>query len=132
MKAMAGVPTRSVSVVAASGPGFSSAELSPVIAVPRGVGERSGLQIRRAEGAVFGCDHAGQVTTVGPILYKGLNRLHFAGEHASYKFVGYMEGALNIGAAVAQRLAQRDGVIKQTTTQKIQSTSPTKAPALVK
>ena len=74
----------------------------------------------------------GQVTTVGPILYKGLNRLHFAGEHASYKFVGYMEGALNSGAAVAQRLAKRDGVVKQTTTQKIQSTSPTSAPALVK
>jgi hypothetical protein len=39
-----------------------------------------------------------------------LGRLHFAGEHASYKFVGYMEGALNSGAAVAKRLATRDGV----------------------
>jgi monoamine oxidase len=46
----------------------------------------------------------GQVTTVGPILHRGLGRLHFAGEHACYKFVGYMEGALNSGASVARRL----------------------------
>ena len=51
----------------------------------------------------------GQVTKVGPILRAGLGRLHFAGEHTSYKFVGYMEGALNSGAAVAKRLAVRDG-----------------------
>jgi monoamine oxidase len=54
----------------------------------------------------------GQVTTVGPILRKGLGRLHFAGEHACYKFVGYMEGALNSGVSLAKRLAQRDGVLK--------------------
>jgi monoamine oxidase len=52
----------------------------------------------------------GQVTTVGPMLYKGLGRLHFAGEHASYKFVGYMEGALNAGASLALRIAARDGI----------------------
>ena len=51
----------------------------------------------------------GQVTKVGPILRAGLGRLHFAGEHTCYKFVGYMEGALNSGAAVAKRLAVRDG-----------------------
>ncbi|MGI8435525.1 MAG: flavin monoamine oxidase family protein [Chthoniobacterales bacterium] len=50
----------------------------------------------------------GQVTTMGPILRAGFGRLHFAGEHACYKFVGYMEGALNSGAAVAQRIAQHD------------------------
>ncbi len=50
----------------------------------------------------------GQVTTVGPILHSGLGRLHFAGEHACYKFVGYMEGALNSGVAVAKRIAARD------------------------
>ena len=49
-----------------------------------------------------------QVTTVGPILHAGLGRLHFAGEHACYKFVGYMEGALNSGVAVAKRIASRD------------------------
>jgi monoamine oxidase len=32
----------------------------------------------------------GQVTTVGPLLAKGLGRLHFAGEHTCFKFVGYM------------------------------------------
>ena len=66
----------------------------------------------------------GQVTTVGPILYKGIGRLHFAGEHASYKFVGYMEGALNSGASLAQRIAKRDGVVM-----KSDVTQPAPAPA---
>jgi monoamine oxidase len=55
----------------------------------------------------------GQVTTVGPILREGVGRLHFAGEHACYAFVGYMEGALNSGVALARRLAERDGVVKK-------------------
>ncbi len=50
----------------------------------------------------------GQVTTVGPILRAGLGRLHFAGEHTCYKFVGYMEGALNAGVSLAKRIAKRD------------------------
>jgi monoamine oxidase len=54
----------------------------------------------------------GQVTTVGPMLYKGVGRLHFAGEHTSPAFVGYMEGALNSGASLARRLAVRDGIIQ--------------------
>lgn len=52
----------------------------------------------------------GQVTTIGPILRSGLGRLHFAGEHCCYQFVGYMEGALHSGATLAQRLAKRDGL----------------------
>jgi monoamine oxidase len=56
----------------------------------------------------------GQVTTMGPILREGVGRLHFAGEHACYAFVGYMEGALNSGVALARRLAQRDGVLRKT------------------
>lgn len=52
----------------------------------------------------------GQVTSQGPILRAGLGRLHFAGEHTSYGFAGYMEGALRSGAAAARRLAKRDGV----------------------
>ena len=39
----------------------------------------------------------GQVTTLGPLLHKGLGRLHFAGEHTCYAFFGYMEGALPPG-----------------------------------
>ncbi len=52
-----------------------------------------------------------QVTTVGPLLaqpHMG-GRLHIAGEHACYKFVGYMEGALQSGLRVAKLLAERDG-----------------------
>jgi monoamine oxidase len=52
----------------------------------------------------------GQITSVGPTIYKGLGRLHFCGEHTSYKFVGYMEGGLNSGVALANRIAKRDGV----------------------
>jgi len=60
----------------------------------------------------------GQITAQGPTLARGVMdisgqpRLHFAGEHACYKFVGYMEGGLNSGASVAARLAKRDGVVK--------------------
>jgi monoamine oxidase len=55
----------------------------------------------------------GQVTSQGPTLYDGIGRLHFAGEYTSYAFVGFMEGALNSGAAVAKRIAERDGVVKK-------------------
>jgi len=53
----------------------------------------------------------GQITTAGPMIYNGLERMHFAGEHTCFKFCGYMEGALNSGAAVARRIAARDGVV---------------------
>lgn len=54
----------------------------------------------------------GEVTTLGPILHKGIeDRLHFAGEYACYKFAGYMEGALTSGVSIARRLAVRDGVM---------------------
>jgi monoamine oxidase len=54
----------------------------------------------------------GQVTAQGPTLREGIGRLHFAGEYASYAFIGFMEGALHSGAAVARRIAARDGVVK--------------------
>jgi len=54
----------------------------------------------------------GEVTTMGPHLRHGLGNLHFAGEHACYAFVGYMEGALNSGAALARRIAAGDGVAR--------------------
>jgi monoamine oxidase len=54
----------------------------------------------------------GQVTAQGPTFRQGLGRLHFAGEYCSYAFMGYMEGALNSGAAAAKRIATRDGVVK--------------------
>jgi monoamine oxidase len=52
----------------------------------------------------------GQVTSQARTLRQGIGRLHFAGEYTSYAFMGYMEGALESGAAVAARIAQRDGV----------------------
>lgn len=52
----------------------------------------------------------GQVTTMGPVLERGLGRLHFAGEHTCSAFVGYMEGALNSGVRLAERIVERDGV----------------------
>jgi monoamine oxidase len=56
----------------------------------------------------------GQVTSMGPTLYNGLHagRLQFAGEHTCYKFVGYMEGALNSGASVAKRMAMKENATK--------------------
>jgi monoamine oxidase len=55
----------------------------------------------------------GQVTAQGPTLYDGIGRLHFAGEYSSYAFMGFMEGALHSGAAVAKRIAVTDGVVKE-------------------
>lgn len=55
----------------------------------------------------------GQVTTLGPILREGLGALHFAGEHACYAFVGYMEGALHSGVTLARQMAARDGLVKE-------------------
>lgn len=52
----------------------------------------------------------GEIMAMGPILHAGVGRLHFAGEHACYKFAGYMEGALSSGVSLARRLAVRDGV----------------------
>ncbi|MEO6212516.1 MAG: NAD(P)/FAD-dependent oxidoreductase, partial [Vicinamibacterales bacterium] len=47
----------------------------------------------------------GQVTRMGPILSQPVaGRLHLAGEHTCYAFVGYMEGALQSGARIAARL----------------------------
>jgi monoamine oxidase len=54
----------------------------------------------------------GQVTSQGPTLRGGLGRLHFAGEYTSYAFMGYMEGALESGAAAARRIARTDGVVR--------------------
>jgi monoamine oxidase len=68
----------------------------------------------------------GQVTTVGPLLYKGAGRLHFVGEHTCYKFVGYMEGGLNSGVSLAKRLADRDGVAM---TIRKATSAPTSEPA---
>ena len=55
----------------------------------------------------------GQVVSQGPTLRQGIGRLQFAGEHTSYAFMGYMEGALESGAAAARRIAQRDGVTRK-------------------
>lgn len=46
----------------------------------------------------------GEVTSISPILRAGLGRLHFAGEHTSSKFAGYMEGALDSGISLAHEL----------------------------
>ncbi len=61
-------------------------------------------------GGSFSFPAPGQVTTHGPLMAKPSGGLHFAGEHTCYKFVGYMEGALDSGARVAQHIASRDGV----------------------
>jgi monoamine oxidase len=50
----------------------------------------------------------GEVLRYGPILVDGVNDglspLLFAGEHTSYGFIGYMEGALSSGVRVAERI----------------------------
>ncbi|MCA9043216.1 MAG: FAD-dependent oxidoreductase, partial [Planctomycetaceae bacterium] len=64
-------------------------------------------------GASYSFPAPGQVTTVGPLMDQPQlgGHLHIAGEHTCYKFVGYMEGALQSGTRVARKLAQRDGAV---------------------
>jgi monoamine oxidase len=57
----------------------------------------------------------GEITRIGPILHHGIGRLHFAGEHTCFKFVGYMEGALNSGASLAKRLLTKSGAASSQT-----------------
>jgi monoamine oxidase len=53
-----------------------------------------------------------EVTEWGPFWRAGYGGwLHFAGEHTSYAFMGYMEGALSSGYRLARRLAVRDKVL---------------------
>ena len=53
-----------------------------------------------------------QGSVAGPLLAKGVGgRLHFAGEHCCYAFLGWMEGALSSGVRLAARLCERDGLI---------------------
>lgn len=49
-----------------------------------------------------------EITTLGPIWQKPFaGKLHFAGEYTCYKFIGYMEGALQSGIAVARRFGHQ-------------------------
>ncbi len=50
----------------------------------------------------------GQFLSQARILREGIGHLHFAGEHASFGFTGYMEGGLESGVSLANRLIQRD------------------------
>jgi monoamine oxidase len=53
-----------------------------------------------------------EVSAWGPFWKTGyLDWLHFAGEHTSYAFMGYMEGALSSGFRLAHRLAVRDKLL---------------------
>lgn len=54
----------------------------------------------------------GEVCAVGPLLRRPHGRVHFAGEHASTAFPGYMEGALASGAEVARRIAVEAAVAR--------------------
>lgn len=55
----------------------------------------------------------GEITRLGPRLLDGLDRLHFAGEHTSYAFIGYMEGALQSGLRAARQIASKDGIVSE-------------------
>ncbi len=52
----------------------------------------------------------GEFLSQSKILKDGLGNLHFAGEHASLGFFGFMEGGLHSGAQAAHRLMHRVGV----------------------
>jgi monoamine oxidase len=61
--------------------------------------------------ASYAFPQPGEIMKWGKFMNKGRGRLHFAGEHTCYAFIGYMEGALQSGLRVAERIARRDGII---------------------
>jgi monoamine oxidase len=49
----------------------------------------------------------GQLTTIGHVMAEPIGgRLHLAGEHTCPAFIGYMEGALQSGVRVAERISR--------------------------
>jgi monoamine oxidase len=48
----------------------------------------------------------GKATQFGDVLTKGIDRLLFAGEHCSFSFTGYVEGALEAGERASQIILQ--------------------------
>ena len=60
-------------------------------------------------GAAYAFPAPGELTAQGPVLAKPIGGLHFAGEYCCPAFMGLMEGALQSGVAVAERIARRDG-----------------------
>lgn len=76
----------------------------------------------------------GQVTAFGPVLVDGivgdgLPPLMFAGEHTSYAFIGYMEGALSSGVRVGRQLLGTRQVAPQAAPQTEPATAPATQPA---
>jgi monoamine oxidase len=53
-----------------------------------------------------------EVRRCGPVFEDGIGNLDFAGEHTCYAFVGYMEGALQSGIRVCNRVMVKDGLAK--------------------
>jgi monoamine oxidase len=59
----------------------------------------------------YSCPAPTEVCRVGPKVNAPFaERLHFAGEHVSLAFFGYMEGALQSGAAAARAISSHSGI----------------------
>jgi monoamine oxidase len=58
-------------------------------------------------GGAYSFPAPGWVTRIMPILRNGLPPIHFAGEHCSAAFVGFMEGAIESGLRVADEIVER-------------------------
>ena len=61
---------------------------------------------QRFSGAGYSFPALGEVTRCGPIWQAGIGPLQFVGEHTQHAFVGYMEGALRSGVAMAMRIVR--------------------------
>ncbi|GIK15630.1 MAG: hypothetical protein BroJett003_05940 [Planctomycetota bacterium] len=57
--------------------------------------------------ASYACWKVGQVSTIAGAEIEPVGRLYFAGEHCSYNFQGYMNGAAETGRKAARAILQR-------------------------
>lgn len=58
----------------------------------------------------YSCAQIGKISDLGPLLYDGSGRILIAGEHASFRFTGYMEGALESAERACRRIGELAGV----------------------
>lgn len=56
----------------------------------------------------YSCAQMGKIADLGELLYDGSGRIVIAGEHASFRFTGYMEGALESAERAVQRIVARE------------------------
>ena len=77
--------------------------------------------------ASYACYRPGQWTTIAGAEIEPVGRLFFAGEHCSYEYQGYMNGAAETGRRAAENVLDALGVARTTSARHLRHTVPSNA-----